>query len=199
MTRKRVVTWMGVLLGLSAAALARPLLQERPPVLPPPPEDIPPFVLTRAFAAEHDATVLRLALNDRCSMDGEFLIAASPPKDRMDGRRELGLLVLPEDWGCPSVRKEAQAKFYTALDRCSGQMVRERKHSPLPCLQQAYPGLTAWMSLEMPLYRRDAQGLSATVDFGIHCGPHCGAGWRSTLRLEEGAWRLVDMKPTWIS
>lgn len=199
MTRKRIATWMLLLLGLSAAALALPLLQERPPVLPPPPEDIPPFVLTRAFAAEHDATVLRLALNDRCRMDGEFLIAASPPKDRMDGRRELGLLVLPEDWACPSVRKEAHAKFRAELDRCSGQTVREQPHSPLPCLQQAYPGLTAWMSLEMPRYRRDAQGLSASVDFGIHCGPLCGSGWRSTLRLKNAVWCLVGTEPTWIS
>ena len=61
MTRKRIATWMVLLLGLSAAVLALPLLKERPTIPPPPPEEIPPFVLTREFARQNDAGVLRLA------------------------------------------------------------------------------------------------------------------------------------------
>jgi len=199
MTRKRITAWVLLLFGLSAAALALPLLKERPAIPPPPPEEIPPFVLTRAFALRYDANVLRLALDGRCRMDREFFIVASAPRDRMDGRRELGLLAWPEDLGCPSIRIEDEARFKANLDRCLGQMVRERSHTPLPCLQGPYPGVASWMSLQMPLYRRDAQGLLATVDYGIHCGGHCGGGFRSTLRFDGHAWRLVRVDPTSLS
>ena len=199
MTRKRIATWMLLLLGVSAVALALPLLKARPTLLPPPPTEIPPFVLTSAFAMEYDAHVLRLALDGRCRMEREFFIVASPPRDRMDGRREMGLLAFPKDLGCPSVRFEDEARFDASVHRCLGRMAREQLHSPLPCLQETYPGLASWMSLEMPRYRRDAQGLSATVDFGIHCGPLCGSGWRSTLRLKNGVWRVVGTEPTRIS
>jgi len=199
MARRRIATWMAFLLGASLVALTLPLFKARPTVPPPPPEEIPPFVLTRAFALQYDAVVLRLALDGRCHMDREFFIVASPPRDRMDGRRELSLLTLPEDLGCPSIRTEDEARFNSNVDRCLSQTARERKHSPLPCLQGTYPGMASWMSLQMPRYGRDAEGLLATVDYGIHCGPHCGGGFRSRLRFKEGAWHLLGTEPTWIS
>lgn len=199
MTYKRIATWTMLLLGVVAAALTLPLLKVRPTIPPPPPEEITPFVLTREFALQYDVDVLRLALDGRCRMDREFFIVASPPRDRMDGRRELGLLALPEDLGCPSIHVEEGKRFKANVDRCLSRIARERSHSPLPCLQEIYPGMASWMSLEMPLYRRDAQGLMATVDYGIHCGGHCGGGFRSTLRFSGGVWRLVRTDPTWLS
>ena len=41
--------------------------------------------------------------------------------------------------------------------------MRDGQHTPLPCLQRWYPGLEAWISLDMPRYLLDSQGLSATV------------------------------------
>lgn len=199
MARKRIATWTVLLLGVCAVALALPLLKERPAIPPPPPEEIPPFVLTHEFALRYDTEVLRLALDGRCRMEREFFIVASPPRDRMDGRRELGLLALPEDLGCPSIHVEDEARFSANVARCLRRMVRERSHTPLPCLQEPYPGIASWMSLEMPLYRRDAQGVMATVDYGVHCGGHCGGGFRSTLRFERGAWRLIRIDPTSLS
>ena len=198
MTGKRIAVSMMLMLGVSAAAMVLPLLKERSAIPPPPPDEIPHFVLTREFALQHDATVLRVALGDRCRMDAGLLIAASAPKDRMDGRQKLGLLELPEDWGCPSVRRERPTSFREHVDQCLSRMMRDGQHTPLPCLQRWYPGLEAWISLDMPRYLLDSQGLSATVDFGIHCGPRCGSGWRSRLRLRNGVWHLVGTEATWI-
>lgn len=199
MAGKRIATWMMFILGVSAAAMMLPLLKERSAIPPSPPDEIPRFVLTREFALHHDATVLRVALGDRCHMEAGLLIAASVPKDRMDGGQELGLLELPEDWRCPSVRREKPGPFREHVDHCLSRTMHDGQHAPLPCLRQWYPRLTVRISLDMPRYLRDSQGLSATVDFGIHCGPRCGSGWRSTLRLRSGVWRLISTEPTWIS